>query len=95
MPVPDSVTKQHVLEAMDRIGLEPARWPRNSESRDYDVIDPRTGARFPPKLVLSVAAEIATGRPLSRGSFHGGAQTNGRLTGLGFTVLAKSSAKPT
>ena len=94
MPIPDGIAKQHVLEAMRRLGVDPAASPRNSRSMDYDVIDPITGARFPPKLVVSIAAEIATGRPLPRSSFHGGPQTNDLLTSLGFAVLPKSSDTP-
>jgi hypothetical protein len=50
MSVPTEIAKGHVLEAMDRLGVDPSAWPRNLSSRDYDVIDPRTGARFPPTV---------------------------------------------
>ena len=90
MPIPDGITKEHVLEAMDRLGLDQATWPAQSQSTDYDVIDPRNGARFPPKLVLSYAAEIATGTPLPRGKFHGGSETNERLKNLDFDIQPKS-----
>ena len=94
MRIPDGVNKQHVVTAMDQIGVDPAMWPARSQSTKHDVVDPRSGARFPPKLVLSTAAQIATGQQLSRRKFSGGAQTNGRLKDLGFVILPKHSDRP-
>jgi hypothetical protein len=91
LPIPNGITRHHVLDAMDRIGLDPAMWPAKSQSTKYDVIDPRTGARFPPKLVISTAAQIATGRRLSRHEFSGGPETNERLQALGFKIVSKHS----
>jgi 5-methylcytosine-specific restriction enzyme B len=88
--IPSGISREDILDAMSRIGLDPAAWPPKSQSTDYDVIDPRSGARFPPKLVLSVAVEIMTGSPMPRGKFHGGPETNDRLKKLGFDVVPKS-----
>jgi hypothetical protein len=90
MPIPNGITRERILETMSRLGLDPAMWPAQSQSTDYDVIDPRNGARFPPKLVLSHAAQIATGTPLPRSKFHGGPETNDRLKNLGFDIQPKS-----
>jgi hypothetical protein len=91
MPIPSGITRDHVLDAMSRIGVDPATWPHQSQSTEYDVIDPRNGARLPPKLVSSTAAQIATGRQLPRRTFHGGPETNERLSELGFSILPKSA----
>lgn len=64
--------------------------PNGARSTRFDVVDPETGDRLPPKLVLSLAAKLATGRPLSRTEFSGGAQTNEPLALLGFEIVAKS-----
>jgi 5-methylcytosine-specific restriction enzyme B len=90
--IPTNITREHVLTAMDRIG-HPVGWPRQSESTEWDVVDPRSGARFPPKLVLSIAAELATGNELPRSKFSGGPQTNDPLKKLGFDVEPKAAAK--
>lgn len=90
--IPDGIAREHVLDAMSRIGPDPAMWPDRSESRKWDVIDPRSGTRLPPKLVLSFAAEIATGHTLSRRDFSGGPETNDRLAQLGFTIFPKGAA---
>jgi hypothetical protein len=89
MEIPANITRDHVLAAMDRLG-HPGEWPKRSESTEWDVVDPRNGARFPPKLVLSKAAELATGNKLPRSKFSGGPQTNEPLTRLGFDVVPKS-----
>jgi hypothetical protein len=78
---------------MDQLG-HPVQWPKQSESTEWDVIDPRNGARFPPKLVLSKAAELATGNKLPRNKFSGGDQTNEPLKKLGFDVVPKSPGSP-
>jgi hypothetical protein len=89
--IPKAIGRNHVLEAMDRIGLDQSMWPARSQSTQYDIVDPRNGGRFPPKLVLSVAAQIATGKELPRRSFGGGAETNKRLKALRFEIVPKYS----
>jgi hypothetical protein len=94
MAIPDGINRDHVLQAMAQLGPGSAIWPRGSRSTVHDVINPRDGMRFPPKLVVSKAAEIATGRPLSRRDFSGGPETNDRLMALGFKILPKHSDQP-
>jgi hypothetical protein len=89
MTIPDNITKQDVLDAMARIGTDPSRWPFRSQSTGYDIVHPQTGDRYPPKLVLSEAAQIATGGELSRRTFSGGERTNRRLEDLGFKIVPK------
>jgi hypothetical protein len=94
MAKPNGITRDHVLDAMTYIGSDPSAWPHHSGSTVYDVIDPRNGARLPPKLVLTIAARVADGtrRQLYR-TFGGGEQTNKQLELLGFSVLRKSCPK--
>jgi rhodanese-related sulfurtransferase len=84
-----SVTRDHVIDAMARVGPDPAKWPPLSRSTRYDVVDPQNGARLPPKLVLSEAVRLATGHELSRREFSGGRLTNSCLETLGFEILRK------
>jgi 5-methylcytosine-specific restriction protein B len=89
--IPRELNKQHILAAMDHIGGDQSTWPPRSASTKYDVVDPRNGARFPPKLVLEMAVKEITGQPLSRKRISGGSDTNRRLEALGFKILQKYS----
>jgi 5-methylcytosine-specific restriction protein A len=93
MAIPSSITRDHVLRAMEILadrGIE-----AGSQSTRFDVVAP-DGTRLPPKLVISLAAELATGNPLSRSDFSGGDQSNDRLENLGFEIRLKPGiADPT
>jgi hypothetical protein len=85
------ITREHVLDAMTYVGTDPSQWPRGCRLTIYVVIDPRSGAALPPKLVLTTAAEMASydrRRPI----FSGGKPTNKRLRDLGFLVVEKASS---
>lgn len=84
------LTSQHVLAAMERIRQKDI--PKLAQSTRYDVLHPDDGAAFPPKLVLSIAMELATGQPLPRTEFSGGEQTNAPLRELGFQIVEKTAA---
>ena len=76
--------KRHVDRAFLKIrekGIAP-----NRESKKWDIIDPTTGDRFPPKAVLRIAKELAGDETWSGG---GGPQTNGPLRARGFEILLK------
>ena len=45
------------------------------------------GRHFPPKYTISLAHEFATGKFLDPDRFHGGAESNGFLKRLGFSVI--------
>ena len=83
MSIPAELTRDHVLQAIERLKQEGI--PANAQSTRYDLID-ADGNRWPPKAVIEAAAEIATGQPLPRTDFSGGDQTNARLLALGFDV---------
>jgi hypothetical protein len=90
MPRSNPITREHILDAMTYVGADPSQWPFRSRSKLYVVIDPRTGASLPPKLVLTTAVEMATSdrrHPI----FSGGQQTNKRLREHGFLVVEKAS----
>jgi len=86
MAIPGGITADHVKRALARIDTEGI--PPQANSSRFDLIDVRTNKHYPPKLVLSYAAEIA-GFQLSRRDFSGGQQTNLRLEALGFTIERK------
>lgn len=90
MAIPRGVTATHVQTAMRQIQKDGV--PAGAGSTRYDVIDPETGVGLPPKLVLSLAARIATGVELPRTAFSGGVQTNGPLEQLGFEIVEKGNA---
>jgi len=54
---------------------------RNGRSTKYLVV--HQGKSYPPKYLLSLAVECATGRAFSPSEFYGGAQTNEPLRRLG------------
>ena len=86
--IPSGITRQHVLAALQQIagaGVPPGRDGRTFELR-------HDGRTYPPKLVVSIACEIASGRALPSAAFTGGNETNGLLRRLGFTVVPKNAA---
>jgi hypothetical protein len=89
MPISPSINREHVLQAMRY--LSDHGWPIDAASTKFDVVTP-DGRLLPPKLVLSLAAQNATEKPLSRRDFSGGDQTNERLSGLGFEIRPKAYA---
>ena len=90
MPKPSPITREHILDAMTYVGGDPAQWPFLSRPKLYVVIDPRSGALLPPKLVLTTAADIAS-RNRRHAMYSGGEQTNRVLRELGFSVVEKAS----
>ncbi|MDX2053622.1 MAG: hypothetical protein SFV15_14575 [Polyangiaceae bacterium] len=85
------VTRQNVLEAIQRIQRE--GFPETHSSTKYSVV--HAGRTYPPKYLLSLAVECATGRAFSTSEFYGGAQTNEPLRRLGFEIAGpgKSQAR--
>jgi hypothetical protein len=90
MPKPSPITRDHILDAMTYVGDDPAQWPLLSRPKLYVVIDPRNGALLPPKLVLTMAADMANGNR-RHAMYSGGEQTNRVLRELGFCVVEKAS----
>jgi predicted HNH restriction endonuclease len=63
----------------------------NKPSTKWDIIDPKTGDRFPPKAVLRVAKELANDTSFSGG---GGWPTNNVLRKLGFEIVRVEFSMP-
>jgi len=85
MAIPREIKAVHVRRAGVRIGRDGI--PSSRHSTRYDVVV--DDERLPPKYVLSVACELATGRHLLPGDFSGGAEANGFLRQLGFAIVDK------
>lgn len=66
MPIPNVISRQHIISAINRIGppdnIPSIRKPRKLALRYNDI-------NYPVKYVLCIAHEIATGRELSHSTF--------------------------
>lgn len=80
--IPDTITSFDIEAAIGMIRRDGV--PGKRKSRGYCLVS--GGAHFPPKYVISVAYEVAEGKPLGR--FMGGEPTNGFLKRRGFEVVA-------
>ena len=80
--IPQGINREHVLEALARIDRE--RVPPSRENRS--VVLHHQGKGYPPKFVISVACEVATGRELPSGEFIT-TEAERYLLRLGFSVL--------
>ncbi len=79
-----TISEEHVraaIEEIDRDGIPPS-----AQSTTYDLIE--SGRRFPPKLVVSLAARHASGEELDRRDFTGGEESTAfkLLRGLSFEI---------
>jgi 5-methylcytosine-specific restriction protein B len=83
----ESITREHILNAIQEIDEKGVRKGRNSST--YDLI--RNGKSYPPKLVLSIAHRLANGRELDPNEFEGGQGTPAFefLTEEGFEIVKK------
>lgn len=72
------------LKLIDRDGVP----PRREATRFQLVAD---GKRYPPKYVVSLAAQEAVGRKLRPGEFSGGVETNSVLQALGYEIEGAES----
>ena len=66
--LPDGIQKKHLLAAMIQFDAGVAH--QFSDSTVYDV--EHEGRRYPPKVIMGLAAEILTGKPLGPYDFKGG-----------------------
>lgn len=83
--IPEGIRRELILGAMQRIDREGV--PPGRDGWKFEVR--HEGRVYPPKLLISFACEAAFGRELPSGAFSGGAETNGFLQGMGFTVARK------
>jgi hypothetical protein len=92
-PAWDQVTDADVvrsIEEYDRLGSEQFFSKHGfAPTTTYDLI--WEGRSYPPKAILGVAHELATGQRLASGDFEGGKSGAVKvLTRLGFTVRSRS-----
>jgi hypothetical protein len=78
-----ALVQSHVLAAIKRIDREGVS-PRRESTRYVLLYE---GRHYPPKYVLSLAAEEATGQALNPQDFSGGRETNDILRDLGFEIF--------
>src|SRR5712692_10060344 len=89
MPIPADIRREHVEQAIAL--LDQGREHPFGPPTRYAVL--YSGKTYPPKALVGVAAEIATGRALSPSDFSGGnahGQANSFLRDLGFEVIDKT-----
>jgi 5-methylcytosine-specific restriction protein B len=88
--IPENITKEHLLKAIEEIDKEGIRKGRQSST--YDLI--YNGKPYPPKLVLSIANKFPNGEELDHNSFWGGQDTPSfkKLESMGFAIEKKSKA---
>jgi hypothetical protein len=84
----DKITKQHVLDAVDKIEREGIKLKR---SRDYDVVI--NGKTYPPKEIMRYANLLANGS--KEWSYDGGEPTNKYLTEFDFEIVPKGEEPET
>ena len=81
--IPALISKTHILEAIRRIcqdGIPPRR-----RSRGYCLV--AESGHLPPKYVIALAYQAATGEVLRSNRFSGGTQSNNFLEDRGFSVV--------
>ncbi|MDC0672065.1 hypothetical protein [Nannocystis radixulma] len=82
MAIPEDITAQHIrlaLRHIDEHGVPPRR-----QATRFALV--HRSREYPPKYVLSLAAELGLGRELSPGEFGGGPETNQFLARRGFDI---------
>jgi len=85
--IPKEIRREHILAAIRELKSKSDYAGR--KSRKYYLV--HDGEHFPPKLVLSVAAQKATGIYLDPDKFSGGDESNRFLQNLGFKVMTSNS----
>jgi 5-methylcytosine-specific restriction protein B len=93
MPLPDNITSEQRLLALEKIDAEGI--PPHADSTFYDLIF--NEKRYLPKLVISFANLFANNQELDRDSFSGGRKTDcfRVLLEQGFQVGLKNETKKT
>lgn len=82
--IPREIGREHVLRALGRIDRDGV--PRGRQARKFALVHDEK--RYPPKYVLSIAAQLAIGRHLDPEEYGGGLETNNFLRQLAFDVIS-------
>jgi hypothetical protein len=80
--IPKTITKNHIIRAAEFIDRSHVPDYRRAKKFEVSV----HGRTYPPKYLLSIACQMATGRLLKPDEFGGGDEANGFLDRLGFAV---------
>lgn len=80
--IPVNITREHILQAVERIGRVGV--PTGRGSRKYCLV--HDGYHYPPKFTIALAHEVAAGDPLSSAAFSGGSESIRFLVSRGFDV---------
>jgi len=85
--IPQNITKEHILKAIEEIDIGGVEKGRHSST--YDLVF--KGEKYPPKLILSIANKYANGSELEAKSFPGGVGTPAfqLLEKEGFEIIRK------
>lgn len=89
--IPPSITREHIIKAIQEIESSKGDIPPNRESVNYDVI--YEGKPYPPKYVISLANKYANGSELSSNEFDA-IEAKTFLPKLKFDVKLKIDIKP-
>tara|TARA_B110000240_G_scaffold123254_1_gene137566 strand:+ start:55 stop:1932 length:1878 start_codon:yes stop_codon:yes gene_type:complete len=86
--IPENITKEHLLKAIEEIDKEGVPVGRQSWMYDLNYKD----KLYPPKVIISFANKYANGEELDHTSFKGGLKTPGfeLLKKAGFQIVKKS-----
>lgn len=86
--IPDGITREDVLAAIR--GLDAGEAADHTDSTTYDLV--YEGKRYPPKVVVALAARRVAGHELNPRSIRGGRGTRcfKILEGLGFEIVMKA-----
>jgi hypothetical protein len=83
--IPKTITKDHLLKAIEQVNIE--AYDNKYESTKYDIL--HNGRRYPPKLIISLAYSFVSGTPHLVAEFNGGAESNNFLQAHGFSIVDK------
>lgn len=85
MPIPQNITRQHIIQAMKEIDVKGV--PKANKSRKYDLDS--GNQKYPPKYTVSIANDFAGNKELPVGDFYGGDEANNFLRERGFGICDK------
>lgn len=88
MKIPENITYDNLLQAIEKIDIEGI--PNDGDSKYYDVL--YNGKTYPPKLIVSYSNLFANGQILDRTDFRGGLNTESfnLLENNNFNIIPKT-----
>lgn len=89
MPIPDNITKEDIIKAVNQIKAE-GQIPSNRESTIYDL--KYEGNNYPPKYVIYIANQIRNNQDLNSQDYTS-IESRSHLKKLDFNVIKKDDAE--